>query len=256
MTAVLSVSHLRMQFGGLVAVDEVSFDANQQEIFAIIGPNGAGKTTVFNCISGFYPPTAGNIVLNGQQIDGRVSHIIARKGLTRTFQNIRLFADMTVLENLMVAQHHHANRNLLSGLLKTKAYVANQKQLLENAKYWLEQVGLIELANVEAGNLAYGQQRRLEIARCMATKPKVLMLDEPAAGLNPSETDDLNALIRRLRDQQAVTIVLIEHDMRLVMNISDRVLVLDQGRPIVTGTPTEVQGDERVIKAYLGEEAV
>ncbi len=249
----LQVEGLTMRFGGLTAVDNLSLNVNRGEIVGLIGPNGAGKTTAFNCISGFYRPTAGSVALQGEDVCGRPSHQIARRGLVRTFQNIRLFDAMTVVENLMVAQHSHINTNLLSGLLRTKAYKRSEQQALERAMFWLERVGLEDEANREAGTLAYGQQRHLEIARCMVTQPQLLLLDEPAAGLNPNETSKLDQLIVSLRDEQQITVLLIEHDMALVMGISDQIVVMDQGQYLASGTPAEVRSNEAVIKAYLGE---
>ena len=252
--ALLNVSALCMRFGGLLAVDNVNFAVKPDEVFAIIGPNGAGKTTVFNCVGGFYTPTSGQITMNGVSITGLPSHRVAHHGLVRTFQNVRLFKQLTVLENLLVAQHTQVETRLLPGLLKLKSYRQSEADALERAAQWLDFMGLREFANREAGNLAYGHQRRLEIARCMITKPRLLMLDEPAAGLNPQEKQDLQRLIDRLRCEFGVAVLLIEHDMGLVMGISDRILVMEHGKPIVTGTPAVVRSDERVIKAYLGEE--
>ncbi|MFJ3058550.1 high-affinity branched-chain amino acid ABC transporter ATP-binding protein LivG [Herbaspirillum sp. NPDC087042] len=254
MKTMLDVSSLSMRFGGLLAVDGVSLSVKEREVFAIIGPNGAGKTTVFNCISGFYQPTSGEIALDGVSIARQPSHQVAQQGLVRTFQNIRLFKSMTVVENLLVAQHHQVNTNLLWGLLKTPAYRRSEQEALQRAAYWLDQLGLTALANREAGTLSYGLQRRVEIARCMITKPRLLLLDEPAAGLNPHEKQELAQLIDRLRREHGVAVLLIEHDMSLIMGISDRILVMEHGKPIVTGTPEQVRSDERVIKAYLGEE--
>ncbi len=253
-STLLEVSGLSMRFGGLLAVDGVSLALQDKEVFAIIGPNGAGKTTVFNCISGFYQPTAGDINLQGKSIARRPSHYVAQQGLVRTFQNIRLFKSLTVVENLLVAQHNQVNNNLLSGLLKLPGFRRSEKQALERAAYWLDQLGLTALANRAAGTLSYGMQRRVEIARCMITKPRLLLLDEPAAGLNPQEKQELQQLINRLRRDHGVAVLLIEHDMSLIMGISDRILVMEHGKPIVTGTPDVVRNDERVIKAYLGEE--
>ncbi|WP_288407083.1 high-affinity branched-chain amino acid ABC transporter ATP-binding protein LivG [uncultured Herbaspirillum sp.] len=250
----LEVSTLSMRFGGLLAVDGVSLAVQEREVFAIIGPNGAGKTTVFNCISGFYQPTSGEITLDGVSIARQPSHQVAQQGLVRTFQNIRLFKSMTVVENLLVAQHQQVNTNLLSGLLKTPSYRRSEQEALQRVAYWLEQLGLTALANREAGTLSYGLQRRVEIARCMITKPRLLLLDEPAAGLNPQEKQELSQLIDRLRREHGVAVLLIEHDMSLIMGISDRILVMEHGKPIVTGTPEQVRSDERVVKAYLGEE--
>ncbi|WP_025917789.1 high-affinity branched-chain amino acid ABC transporter ATP-binding protein LivG [Herminiimonas sp. CN] len=252
--ALLKVTGLSMRFGGLLAVDDVAFSVMQKEIFAIIGPNGAGKTTVFNCISGFYQPTSGSIAVEDTAIAGMPSHQVARHGLVRTFQNIRLFKTLTVLENLLVAQHTQLSTGLLPGLLKLPGYRRSERAALERAAYWLDQLGLRELANREAGTLSYGYQRRVEIARCMITKPRLLLLDEPAAGLNPHEKQELQQLIDRLRREHNVAVLLIEHDMSLIMGISDRILVMEHGKPIVTGTPSEVRHDARVIKAYLGEE--
>lgn len=252
--ALLKVTGLSMRFGGLLAVDDVAFSVMQKEIFAIIGPNGAGKTTVFNCISGFYRPTSGSIAVENTAIGGMPSHQVARHGLVRTFQNIRLFKTMTVVENLLVAQHTQLSTGLLPGLLKLPGYRRSEAEALERAAYWLDQLGLRALANREAGTLSYGYQRRVEIARCMITKPRLLLLDEPAAGLNPQEKQELQQLIDRLRREHNVAVLLIEHDMSLIMGISDRILVMEHGKPIVTGTPSEVRNDARVIKAYLGEE--
>ncbi len=249
----LEVQNLSMRFGGLLAVDQVSLDVQEREVVSIIGPNGAGKTTVFNCLSGFYRPTGGRILLDGREIQGKPDHRISRMGLVRTFQHVRLFNRMTVVENLMVAQHRHLNTNLLSGLIATPGYRSREQKALDRAAYWLERVGLLELANRDAGNLAYGQQRRLEIARCMVTEPRILMLDEPAAGLNPAETRELNQLIVSLKEDYNVSVVLIEHDMSLVMGISDRINVISQGRPLASGTPEEIRSNDEVIKAYLGE---
>jgi branched-chain amino acid transport system ATP-binding protein len=250
----LEVRGLSMRFGGLLAVDTVNFDVRRSQIFAIIGPNGAGKTTVFNCVGGFYRATSGTVALDGQPIGHLPSHRIARLGLVRTFQNVRLFKTMTVVENLLVSQHTQLETRLLPGLFKTPRYRRAEAEALERAAFWLEKVGLLPMANREAGNLAYGQQRRLEIARCMITRPKLLMLDEPAAGLNPQETRDLDRLINELRAEHDVAVLLIEHDMSLVMGISDEILVMEYGRPIAAGAPAAIRSDPRVIKAYLGEE--
>jgi branched-chain amino acid transport system ATP-binding protein len=252
--ALLQVRGLSMRFGGLLAVDQVTFDVLRGEIFAIIGPNGAGKTTVFNCVSGFYRPTGGQIALDGGPITGLPSHRVARRGLVRTFQNIRLFKSLSVVENLLVAQHLQVQSGLLRGLFATPGYRRAERQALERAAHWLDLVGLRELANREASALSYGQQRRLEIARCMITQPRLLLLDEPAAGLNPQETAELERLIDTLRHEHGVSVLLIEHDMSLVMSVSDRIMVMEHGCPIMTGEPQAVRNDPRVIKAYLGEE--
>ena len=249
----LDVQNLSMRFGGLLAVDGVNLELSEKQILAIIGPNGAGKTTVFNCISGFYNPSGGSIALNSESIAGLGSHLVARKGVVRTFQNVRLFKRMTALENLLVAQHQRKRAPLLAGLFNTASFRRNEAEAMERSLHWLDYMGLREFANREAGNLAYGHQRRLEIARCMITEPKVLMLDEPAAGLNPQEKLDLQNLIRQLRDEYNVAILLIEHDMGLVMGVSERITVMEYGKPIAHGTPDEIRINERVIKAYLGE---
>lgn len=254
MSALLNISDLVMRFGGLLAVDSVSFEVSTDEVFAIIGPNGAGKTTVFNCVGGFYKPTGGSIVLNGANITGMTSHKVAQQGLVRTFQNVRLFKNLTVLENLLVAQHSYIETGLLRGLFKTPAYRESEDQARRRAAEWLDFMDIREYANREAGNLAYGHQRRLEIARCMITQPRLLMLDEPAAGLNPQEKVNLQQLIDQLRREFNVAVLLIEHDMSLVMGVSDRILVMEHGKTIMTGSPEEVRNDPRVIKAYLGEE--
>jgi branched-chain amino acid transport system ATP-binding protein len=249
----LQVSGLSMRFGGLLAVNGVGLTVNEKQVVSMIGPNGAGKTTVFNCLTGFYKPTSGSIVLDGEEIQGLAGHQIARKGVVRTFQNVRLFKEMTAVENLLVAQHRHLNTNFLAGLFKTPAFRKSEREAMEYAEHWLERVNLKEFANRPAGTLAYGQQRRLEIARCMMTRPRILMLDEPAAGLNPRETEDLKALIGVLRNEHNATVLLIEHDMKLVMSISDHIVVINQGTPLADGTPQQIRDNPEVIKAYLGE---
>jgi branched-chain amino acid transport system ATP-binding protein len=249
----LQASGLSMRFGGLLAVNGVGLTVHEKQVVSMIGPNGAGKTTVFNCLTGFYKPSAGTILLDGEPIQGLAGHEIARKGVVRTFQNVRLFKEMTAVENLLVAQHRHLNTNFLSGLFKTPSYRRSEREAMEYAEHWLEAVDLKEFANRAAGTLAYGQQRRLEIARCMMTRPRILMLDEPAAGLNPKETEDLKALIGVLRNEHNATVLLIEHDMKLVMSISDHIVVINQGTPLAQGTPEQIRDNPEVIKAYLGE---
>ncbi|OON39386.1 high-affinity branched-chain amino acid ABC transporter ATP-binding protein LivG [Izhakiella australiensis] len=249
----LAVEGLMMRFGGLLAVNNVELALYPQEIVSLIGPNGAGKTTVFNCLTGFYKPTGGTITLRDQHLEGLSGQKIARMGVVRTFQHVRLFREMTVIENLLVAQHQHLKSGVFSGLLKTPAFRKAESEALDRAATWLTRVGLLEMANRQAGNLAYGQQRRLEIARCMVTMPDILMLDEPAAGLNPRETHELDQLIAELRGEHKVTVLLIEHDMKLVMGISDRIYVVNQGTPLANGTPEEVRNHPDVIRAYLGE---
>ncbi|CAI0896477.1 MAG: high-affinity branched-chain amino acid ABC transporter ATP-binding protein LivG [Serratia proteamaculans] len=249
----LKVEGLSMRFGGLLAVNNVALELNEGEIVSLIGPNGAGKTTVFNCLTGFYRPTGGTIKLRERHLEGLPGQTIARMGVVRTFQHVRLFREMTVIENLLVAQHQHLKSGVFAGLLKTPAFRRAEADALDRAAVWLQRVGLLEMANRSAGNLAYGQQRRLEIARCMVTRPELLMLDEPAAGLNPKETDELDHLIVELRNQHKVSVLLIEHDMKLVMGISDRIYVVNQGTPLAQGTPAEIRNNPDVIRAYLGE---
>jgi len=250
---ILEVRGLTMRFGGLLAVNEVALRVDDKQVVSMIGPNGAGKTTVFNCLTGFYQPTAGEILLDGEAIQALPGHKIARKGVVRTFQNVRLFKDMTAVENLLVAQHRHLKTGFIAGLLKTPAFRRSERDAMDFAAHWLGQVNLTDVANRPAGTLAYGQQRRLEIARCMMTRPRILMLDEPAAGLNPRETEDLKALIAMLRDEHGVTVLLIEHDMKLVMSISDHIYVINQGTPLANGSPEQIRNNPDVIKAYLGE---
>ncbi|EKT59937.1 high-affinity branched-chain amino acid ABC transporter ATP-binding protein LivG [Providencia sneebia] len=249
----LKVKGLTMRFGGLLAVNNVELTLNQGEIVSLIGPNGAGKTTIFNCLTGFYKPTSGEIVYRDKHLEGLSGQAIARLGVIRTFQHVRLFKEMTVIENLLVAQHQHLKSGIFSGLLKTPAFRRAEADAQEHAIKWLERVDLLQFANRQAGNLAYGQQRRLEIARCMVTRPEILMLDEPAAGLNPKETNDLDELIAELRSHHQVSVLLIEHDMKLVMGISDRIYVVNQGTPLANGTPEQIRQHPDVIKAYLGE---
>jgi branched-chain amino acid transport system ATP-binding protein len=257
----LTVEHLTMRFGGLLAVDDVSFAAGDAEITSIIGPNGAGKTTMFNCLTGFYKPTIGRLALTAphghfllEQMEG--FRIAQKARVARTFQNIRLFPAMSVLENLIVAQHNklmRASGYTLGGLVGLPHYGRAERQAVELARYWLDKTNLTAQADAPAGGLPYGSQRRLEIARAMCGEPVLLCLDEPAAGLNARESAELNTLLLSIKDEQKVAILLIEHDMGVVMGISDHIVVLDYGRKISDGTPEEVRSDPAVVKAYLGE---
>ncbi|WP_299618800.1 ABC transporter ATP-binding protein [Pelagibius sp.] len=258
----LTVEHLTMRFGGLVAVNDVSFAAGDAEITAIIGPNGAGKTTLFNCLTGFYKPTVGRLSLDHGERQFLLERMddfrIAQKAhVARTFQNIRLFPAMSVLENLIVAQHNalmRASGYSVFGLLGIGGYRQAESDAVDWARYWLEQVNLVDRADDNAGDLPYGAQRRLEIARAMCSRPVLLCLDEPAAGLNPRESAELNALLTYIKEKHQIGLLLIEHDMSVVMEISDHIVVLDYGSKISDGTPEFVRGDPAVIRAYLGEE--
>ena len=280
--AILQVDNLMMRFGGIKALNDVSLSVERGSVTSLIGPNGAGKTTVFNCLTGFYRATGGRIMLNANQrstdviqilgqkihpqdwlnparLGSRVwykmfggAHLVNRAGLARTFQNIRLFREMSVVENLLVAQHMQVNRQLLAGVLNSRGYREAENRALDRAFYWLESVDLVFSANRLAGTLSYGQQRRLEIARAMCTRPELICLDEPAAGLNPVETDALSQILHRLRADHRISVLLIEHDMPMVMRISDHIVVLDHGDVIAQGTPQQIRHDPKVIAAYLG----
>lgn len=258
MEPILEVKNLTKNFGGLCAVSNVSMTINQGELIGLIGPNGAGKTTLFNLLTGVYEPSSGLIELNedGQkiQLGGLKPYKITSYGISRTFQNIRLFKAMTVLENVKVAMHKNVRYGTIAAILRLPSYYSEEKWIEEKACELLREVGLYSKRNEMATNLPYGEQRRLEIARALAIQPKILFLDEPAAGMNPQETADLTKLIHHIREKYKLTVILIEHDMSLVMNICERIYVLDYGKMIANGSPEEIKNNEFVIKAYLGEE--
>jgi branched-chain amino acid transport system ATP-binding protein len=250
----LRTDRLGISFGGLRAVDNFEITVNPGEIVGLIGPNGAGKTTCFNMITGVYKPTDGAVELEGKKIDGMPTHAINRMGIARTFQNIRLFKNLSVLDNVRAALHGQVNYGFWTSIFRGPRYWAVERKIKARAIELLKVFGLENRLKDEAGSLPYGEQRKLEIVRAMATSPKLLLLDEPAAGMNPQETQTLNTLIHRLRDEFGVTVLLIEHDMSLVMKICERIYVLDYGKEIACGTPEEIQKNEKVVKAYLGEE--
>lgn len=260
MEPILNVKNLTMNFGGLKALDSVNISVEKGQIAALIGPNGAGKTTFFNCITGIYPPSEGTIEITPpgrptQQLNGLKTNVVTEKGLARTFQNIRLFQGMTVLENVMIGRHCRMKSGIFKAMLRPSSQVNEEKNAINDSYEILEKIGLEKYVNEMAVNLPYGAQRRLEIARALATNPFLLLLDEPAAGMNPQETKELDELIVWLRDNEDLSILLIEHDMKLVMSLSDNIHVVDYGKKIAEGTPEEVKSNPEVVKAYLGDES-
>jgi len=254
-TPILEAKELTQKFGGLTAVDNVSLHVGVDELVALIGPNGAGKTTLFNMLTGVNAPTEGDVYLAGEKITGKKAYAVAQMGISRTFQNIRLFSDMTVLENVLTALTNHYKENFVSSVLRLPSYYKAEAAMKEEAMKLLNDFGLASVAENRAGNLPYGAQRRVEIVRALATRPKVIFLDEPAAGMNPEETADLTRLIKKIQSEYHTAVLLIEHDMSLVMNIAERIYVLDHGHLLAEGTPKEIQDNPEVIKAYLGGDA-
>lgn len=253
MTDALNADHITKVFGGLTAVDDVSLHVGEKELVALIGPNGAGKTTFFNCLTGVEPATTGTVKIGGQEVKKNTkAYKVAQMGISRTFQNIRLFSQLSVLENVLIALTNHYKENFLTAVLRLPAYYKTEEAMEERAKELLKDFDLEDVMYFPAGSLPYGTQRRVEIVRALATEPKIICLDEPAAGMNPEETADLTRLIKRLQTEYGIAVLLIEHDMSLVMNLAERIYVLAEGKLLAEGTPSEIQNDEAVINAYLG----